>query len=144
MVQNYDESYIKEGVDKLAKDREKAERKFKEKEQLIEKKMEKLKEKFSGEEKVGMVEKFFNKLSLIWMCVKDYFKGDYSQVPWTTIAAIIFALLYFVNPLDLIPDFIPGLGYVDDATVLYFVWAGIISDLKKYAKWKELPLEEYF
>jgi uncharacterized membrane protein YkvA (DUF1232 family) len=58
-------------------------------------------------------------------------------VPWFVIAAVIFALLYFINPADLIPDVIPIAGYVDDATVVGIVIASIRSHLDNYKDWKK-------
>ncbi len=68
--------------------------------------------------------------------MKDYRKGIYTNVPWFTIAAIAFALLYVLNPFDIIPDFIPGLGYIDDFAVLTFGLRFIESDLHNYLDWK--------
>lgn len=68
--------------------------------------------------------------------VKDYRKGIYTNVPWFTIAAITFGLLYVLNPFDLIPDFIPGIGYIDDFAVLTFSLRFIETDLHNYLDWK--------
>lgn len=68
--------------------------------------------------------------------LQDYRKGIYSNVPWFTIAAIAFSLLYVLNPFDIIPDFIPGLGYIDDLAVLSFGLRFIESDLHNYLDWK--------
>lgn len=68
--------------------------------------------------------------------LKDYRKGIYSDVPWFTIAAIAFGLLYILNPFDIIPDFIPGIGYVDDFAVLTFSLRFIETDIHKYLDWK--------
>lgn len=47
-----------------------------------------------------------------------YYCAVDSQTP-TYVKAVLFgALAYFVVPIDMIPDFIAGLGYGDDATVL--------------------------
>jgi uncharacterized membrane protein YkvA (DUF1232 family) len=70
------------------------------------------------------------------MMIKDYRKGKYTAVPWFTIAAIASALLYVLSPIDLIPDFIPGLGYLDDVTVLTIVTGWVDSDLHRYLDWK--------
>ncbi|WP_081208902.1 YkvA family protein [Salegentibacter sediminis] len=68
--------------------------------------------------------------------LQDYRKGIYKDVPWFTIAAIAFALLYVLNPLDMMPDFIPGVGYVDDFAVLTFSLRFMETDLHKYLDWK--------
>ncbi|QNJ98096.1 YkvA family protein [Constantimarinum furrinae] len=68
--------------------------------------------------------------------VKDIKRGEYKRVPWFTIATIVMALLYVLNPLDLVPDFIPGLGYLDDVAVLSIGIGWIESDLHSYIDWK--------
>ncbi|ARN79239.1 hypothetical protein BST97_15285 [Nonlabens spongiae] len=70
------------------------------------------------------------------MMVKDYRAGVYRQVPWFTISAIAATFIYVVSPFDLIPDFIPGLGYLDDMTFLTIVTGWIDTDLHKYLDWK--------
>lgn len=68
--------------------------------------------------------------------VKDYLKGNYKDVPYKTMAAVVFALIYLLNPFDLVPDFIPGLGYIDDAAVIMFVVKYVSDDIAKYRRWK--------
>ncbi len=68
--------------------------------------------------------------------VKSWAKGAY-KVSWSTIVAALAALLYFVNPLDVIPDFIIGAGFLDDASVLAFVMKQIQGDIKTYLEWEK-------
>jgi uncharacterized membrane protein YkvA (DUF1232 family) len=49
---------------------------------------------------------------------------------------MIFAVLYILNPLDIIPDFVPFLGYIDDLTVFGFVLKLINEDLSSYEEWR--------
>ena len=65
-----------------------------------------------------------------WRC------GDYAVVPWRTIILASAALIYFVDPFDLIPDFVPVIGYLDDATVIAFVVESIRRDLDKFLAWE--------
>lgn len=53
-----------------------------------------------------------------------------------TILWAIAAIIYFVNPFDVIPDFIPVVGYVDDSTVIAFVINSIRKDLDDFLKWE--------
>ena len=47
------------------------------------------------------------------------------------------AILYFLMPLDSIPDFILGLGYLDDVTVITFVLSQIQTEIEKYKIWRQ-------
>ncbi|TBW27477.1 YkvA family protein [Gramella sp. KN1008] len=84
----------------------------------------------------NMLRKYAELGKVMYGMLKDYRKGVYTQVPWFTIATIAFSFLYILNPLDIIPDFIPGLGYIDDFAVLTFGLRFIESDLHNYLDWK--------
>jgi len=75
-------------------------------------------------------------LSLLISLIKDYWNDEYKVVPWRTIALIVFALLYLINPLDLIPDLNLPFGLFDDLAVLGFVLASVKDDLEDYKRWK--------
>jgi uncharacterized membrane protein YkvA (DUF1232 family) len=76
--------------------------------------------------------------SLISLCrmIRAWSRGEYKALPWTTIVMGLAAAFYFLDPLDLIPDFIPGVGYLDDAVVLGFVVRSIQTDLGKFLNWE--------
>jgi uncharacterized membrane protein YkvA (DUF1232 family) len=69
--------------------------------------------------------------------VRAHSGGRYRDVPWETIALAIGALIYFLSPIDLIPDPIPVAGYVDDAAVVAFVVASLHADLNNFREWEE-------
>jgi uncharacterized membrane protein YkvA (DUF1232 family) len=79
----------------------------------------------------------FDDIMTLIRLVRAYFKEDYREVPWETIALAIGALIYFLSPADLIPDFIPVVGYVDDAAVIGFVVASIYNDLNDFRDWEQ-------
>lgn len=62
---------------------------------------------------------------------------DYTM-SWPTKAWIIFALTYFISPVDLIPDVLPGIGYVDDALVIAWVLHNLQTEVVAYRKAKGL------
>ena len=66
----------------------------------------------------------------------DYVEGIYKKAPLSTIAAILGGLLYLVLPIDVLADFIPVLGWLDDAAILAFVVAAEQNDVKEYLTWK--------
>ncbi|MBH0086490.1 DUF1232 domain-containing protein [Psychrobacter sp. SCQQ22] len=82
------------------------------------------------------LERFAKDLMLFMSLLKDYYKGNYRKVPYKTISAGVVGLLYTLNPIDIIPDFIPFIGHIDDALVLGFCLKLIEKDLKKYQVWK--------
>jgi uncharacterized membrane protein YkvA (DUF1232 family) len=84
----------------------------------------------------GKLEEVWNYLQLFFSISRDYINGNYRQVPKGSIVAIIGALIYFLSPIDLIPDFIPVIGYVDDIFVLGLVFNQVKSDLDEYEIWK--------
>ena len=68
--------------------------------------------------------------------ITDYIKGNYRNVSWKTITAITGALIYFLSPLDLIPDFIPIVGYLDDLTIIKMALKMVKKDFDDYKEWK--------
>lgn len=85
----------------------------------------------------GKLEDVWEKLQLAIEMSRAWFNGSYRKVPIGSIATIIIAVLYLVSPIDMIPDFILGLGYLDDAAVLGFAFKQVASDLEKFKIWKE-------
>lgn len=70
--------------------------------------------------------------------VDSYVKKEYKNIPLATIITIVAALIYVLSPVDLIPDVIPVIGYVDDvAVVLLVLNFGVDKDLNKYRLWHE-------
>lgn len=76
-------------------------------------------------------------LKLLIQMVYSYLNGEYTKIPWKTLILALAAILYFLNPLDIVPDFIPGLGYLDDAVVLAFVANSLKSDLEAFKYFKQ-------
>ena len=85
----------------------------------------------------GPLEKFVDDISTFFEMVGDYFSGEYTDVPFGTIAGIVGTLLYVLSPIDLIPDFIPFLGLLDDAAMVGFCLSCVRSDIDRYREWKE-------
>ncbi|MBR5344857.1 MAG: DUF1232 domain-containing protein [Clostridia bacterium] len=69
--------------------------------------------------------------------VRAYIKGTYREIPAGTIVAIVSALLYFVSPIDLIPDFVPVVGYADDAAVVMACLKLVRNDLDEYIAYRD-------
>ncbi len=50
---------------------------------------------------------------------------------------IIASIIYFVTPIDLIPDFIIGLGFIDDAAILTWTFNAIRNDINSFVEWEK-------
>ena len=94
---------------------------------------DKIEEKFKAKGPLG---RFIVDVKVLISLVKDYCNGSYREIPWWTIAAVVTALLYVLNPVDLIPDFIPVIGLVDDALIVSVCLLAIEQDLARYKEWK--------
>ena len=131
MLEKPAEEYVKEGAEEVTP---------KDIETVVEK-SEEIKKKFSAR---GPLKRFIADAKLLTALVKDWRAGKYRQALYGTIAAVVFALIYVFNPLDLVPDVLPLIGAVDDATVIGACLMLVERDLNKYRTWKEdqLILEE--
>lgn len=87
-------------------------------------------------DKKGTLGEAWDKLQLLIDLVKAYTKGEYRNVSKKNILAFTGAILYFISPLDLVPDYIVGLGIIDDAAVIGFTFKKILGELDEFKKWK--------
>ena len=124
MFKKPDQEFVKEGAEEVTP---------KAIETVVEK-SEDIKKKFSAR---GPLKRFIVDARLLTALVRDWRAGKYRQALYGTIAAVVFALLYVFNPLDLIPDVLPFLGALDDATVIGACLMLVERDLNKYRNWKE-------
>jgi uncharacterized membrane protein YkvA (DUF1232 family) len=92
---------------------------------------------YSMERKQLSLAGFKARLQTSGRLVSAYAIGHYRAVPPKVLIKIIAALLYFINPLDLIPDAIAGIGLVDDLAVLTWVYRSVQDELDKFISWEK-------
>ncbi len=85
---------------------------------------------------IDPVNKIWERVQLLFSLIKDWVDGQYRQVSKKSILMILAGILYFVSPLDLVPDWIFGLGLLDDATVLAFIINRLDKEIGLYKTWK--------
>lgn len=85
----------------------------------------------------GSVAAAKEKLSVFSRLASAYASGKYRAVPWKTVMTVLAAIIYFLNPLDLVPDFIPLMGLTDDFGVLIWVYNSIQGDINKFLDWEK-------
>jgi uncharacterized membrane protein YkvA (DUF1232 family) len=87
--------------------------------------------------RLGFLARLFQDLKLLIPLIKDYWKGTYRDVSVKSIVIFVVALAYIISPIDLIPDYIIGLGQIDDAVILGLSLYFLEKDLWKYQEWKD-------
>jgi uncharacterized membrane protein YkvA (DUF1232 family) len=80
----------------------------------------------------------WEKLTGFIRMTRAWSNGDYKKVSLKTMILVVAAVLYFLNPFDVIPDFLPFVGYLDDATIIAFVGTAITADVEKFREWELL------
>ncbi len=77
-------------------------------------------------------------LSVALDCLRDHVAGACPQIPYYTITLLAAAVSYFADELDVIPDFLPRVGKLDDAVVMAMAYELGRDGLRRYCAWKGL------
>lgn len=72
--------------------------------------------------------------------IRAYATGEYRNIPWKTILLVIAAVIYFLNPLDLIPDIVPLTGLTDDFAVLVWLYNTVGSEIERFQQWERTKI----
>lgn len=81
-------------------------------------------------------DKLLSHLRVLIRMIRSYGNGTYKVIPWKSIVVLVAAVVYFVMPLDLIPDFIPVAGFVDDLGVLVWVFNSFQDEIQDFLEWE--------
>ncbi len=68
--------------------------------------------------------------------LRAYARGDYRDIPWSSLLSIIATVIYFVTPLDLIPDFLLAFGLIDDAALIGWILSSLKGDIDRFIDWE--------
>ena len=68
--------------------------------------------------------------------LRAYARGDYRDIPWASLLSIIAAVIYFVAPLDLIPDFLLAFGLIDDVALIGWILSSLKGDIDRFVDWE--------
>jgi uncharacterized membrane protein YkvA (DUF1232 family) len=85
----------------------------------------------------SILKKVWDDLTTLFRLIRAWISGEYRDIPWQTVVFATAAVIYFINPFDLIPDPIPFLGFIDDSSVIAFVLYSISGDIKKFLEWEQ-------
>ena len=77
-----------------------------------------------------------DKVLLLIDYLGDIVNGNYKDYNGKALLYVVAAMIYLVSPIDVIPDFIFGVGLTDDVAVILFVLREVSLELDKYKEWK--------
>lgn len=86
---------------------------------------------------IPVVGGILSEIPVLIALVKAFIEKRYLEIPIGSIIAIVGALIYFLSPIDLIPDLLPAIGLVDDAAVLTLAFKLVHDDVKEFKDWRE-------
>ena len=84
----------------------------------------------------GPLKEVWNSLMACFRLIKAYANGSYRKISWQSLAMIVASVIYFVMPVDLIPDFLVGFGLLDDAALLAWTIRTISADINAFIEWE--------
>jgi uncharacterized membrane protein YkvA (DUF1232 family) len=87
--------------------------------------------------KMNWIKRIAEDLRLLVLLIRDYVGGRYRNISPLSGIIFVMALVYLLMPFDLISDFIPGLGQLDDAAFFLACLYFLEKDLYRYRDWKE-------
>lgn len=84
----------------------------------------------------GPLTEVWDSLMTLLRLIRAYAKREYVEIPWQSLILIVATILYFFIPTDLIPDWIVGLGYIDDAALIGWTMNSVKSDVDGFREWE--------
>ena len=82
-----------------------------------------------------------NEITTLITMVTDSVRGSYKGLGKKNLLMIVAGLIYLINPLDIVPDFIFGIGFADDLSVLVYIISKLSEEMAKYRFWKKGEVE---
>ncbi|MGY2172513.1 YkvA family protein [Pseudomonas gingeri] len=85
----------------------------------------------------GRLGKLKEDLKLLQVLCLAYWRGEYREISYKSMIVVVAGLMYFLSPIDAIPDFIPVFGMLDDIAVLAWVMNTLDQELNAFRAWRE-------
>jgi len=114
---------------------ENAKRIFSNKEKVLETLDNAFRKSIDLENENGEISSLTEKVKLFILMIQSYVKGEYREIPFKSILLIFAGLIYFINPFDLIGDFIPGIGYIDDIGLILWIMKSVEEDVVQFKEY---------
>ncbi|WP_111670329.1 YkvA family protein [Algoriphagus litoralis] len=85
------------------------------------------------------VQKLTAPVQIFIRMIKAHFRGDH-KMEMTTLGLIVLSLVYFISPIDLIPDFLGFFGFADDLSVVLAVYAKVRDEVERFLEWERTQI----
>ncbi len=89
-----------------------------------------------GAREGGRLGKLKEDLRLLQALCLAYWRGEYRAVSAKSMLSVVAGLMYFLSPLDAIPDILPMFGMIDDIAVLAWVMKTLDVELEAFRAWR--------
>jgi uncharacterized membrane protein YkvA (DUF1232 family) len=90
------------------------------------------------------MQKLVNQVRLLLDLADDYASGRYRAVSWLSLGVAVVAALFFLSPADVVPDWLPVIGQLDDMAAVAIALKVMKRDLIAYCQFRGLDPAEYF
>lgn len=90
-----------------------------------------------AESKNNKFQQLFDVAQTLVRLVRRYASGEYRQISTTTIVSGLAVLLYVLSPIDLIPDFIPVVGFLDDLSLISWFVVKFQGEITRFREWEK-------
>ncbi len=103
--------------------------------------LKKLEQKLKSVPEVG---EMLANVAVFISLIRAYVSGEYKNISHAKVALMVGACIYVASPIDLIPDTIPVIGWIDDAAIVGYVLKEVIKDVAAYKEYRDglAPLVE--
>lgn len=85
----------------------------------------------------GNLSEFQNSVGLLIRMIRACASGEYKELPWKSLVSVVAVLIYFVSPIDIIPDFLPVIGITDDVALVVWLFKSLSGDIAKFSEWEK-------
>lgn len=75
------------------------------------------------------------KVKSLGLLLRHFANGSYRNIETKNIIIILAGLIYFLSPIDLIPDILPVVGFADDIALITFIYNSMAEELEKFDLW---------
>lgn len=108
-------------------------------EQKVKELIQNVGEKISKVGQNSKVRKFLQPIQIFIRMIKAHFRGEH-KIAFSTLGLIVLALVYFVSPVDFIPDFLGVFGFADDLSVVLAVYAKVKDEVEQFLEWERTQI----